>query len=342
MTFSKIAEKRKSPLSALTPGETLFGLFALFCLLLILRNSELAIEYMTRGLRLCAVTVIPSLFPFMVLSELIVSSGVGERLLRPLLPLLRRLFGLPNAGCCALVLGLVCGFPVGARCAVRAYERGALTKQETERVLLASGTPSSAFLITAVGESLWGNRRFGLVLYGVILFSAVLIGILSKRLQKKSPSKEPIATFASASAPTVKGAKLFTEAIASSAFSMLLICAYVIFFSTLVGTLGIVLSLFSLPNEWIATLFCIFELSGGVSQASTLGNTQLAALLSAFAAGWSGLSVHCQAISLCNGKGLSFRAYFLAKLAQGALAALFFGILLLLFPSLTQPAVGCF
>lgn len=56
-----------------TPGQLCFGFFALFCLFLILRNPDVAIEYITSGLRLCAVTVIPSLFPFLVLSELIVS-----------------------------------------------------------------------------------------------------------------------------------------------------------------------------------------------------------------------------------------------------------------------------
>ena len=49
-----------------------------FCFLLVLRNADAAVEYMGRGLTLCARTVIPSLFPFMVLSELLVSSGAGE------------------------------------------------------------------------------------------------------------------------------------------------------------------------------------------------------------------------------------------------------------------------
>lgn len=71
-------QQRPAHLGGWTPGQLCFGFFALFCLLLILRNPDTAIEYMTSGLRLCARTVIPSLFPFLVLSELIVSGASAE------------------------------------------------------------------------------------------------------------------------------------------------------------------------------------------------------------------------------------------------------------------------
>ena len=87
-------QQRPAHLGGWTPGQLCFGFFALFCLLLILRNPDTAIEYMTSGLRLCARTVIPSLFPFLVLSELIVSGGIGRILLRPVSGMLSRLFRL--------------------------------------------------------------------------------------------------------------------------------------------------------------------------------------------------------------------------------------------------------
>ena len=169
-----------------TPGQLCFGFFALFCLFLILRNPDVAIEYITSGLRLCAVTVIPSLFPFLVLSELIVSGGIGRLLLRPVSGLLAGLFRLPPDGCCAILLGMFCGFPVGARAAVSAYDAGRLTRDEAERVICASTNPSSAFLLNAVGVSLHGNRRYGSALLTVTLLSALLIGILLGRMPKKS------------------------------------------------------------------------------------------------------------------------------------------------------------
>ena len=193
MTDSHIGALRER-----TPGQLCFGFFALFCLFLILRNPDVAIEYITSGLRLCAVTVIPSLFPFLVLSELIVSGGIGRLLLRPVSGLLAGLFRLPPDGCCAILLGMFCGFPVGARAAVSAYDAGRLTRDEAERVICASTNPSSAFLLNAVGVSLHGNRRYGSALLTVTLLSALLIGILLGRMPKKddsaaSPAKSIVA-----------------------------------------------------------------------------------------------------------------------------------------------------
>ncbi len=341
MTFRKTSVSVSKKVTALSIGQLCFGFFTLFCILLILRNSQIAIEYMTRGLLLCAKTVIPSLFPFMILSEIAVSGGLFRSLPHRLSAPLRRLFGLSDTACCAVLLGMLCGFPVGAKCARLFYEQGAIGKEEASRVLTFSNVPSSAFLISAVGVSLWGNRRFGIALYATVLAVALLTGILVNLLRKKDAEESSASHIEICVTPPLTGAKLFTESVRSATGSMLLVCAYVVFFSALTGTLNVILAAFDLPTGVTAILFCLFELSGGVSQASSLADPVFAAMLCAFAAGWSGLSVHCQVLSVCDGTGFSFRHYFLAKLFQGILCALIFGILLRLFPVLLLPAEIC-
>ena len=341
MTLRQTSLRMRKKRQALSVGQICFGFFALFCLCLILRNSSIAMEYMNRGLLLCTRTVIPSLFPFMILSEIIVSGGLLKSLPRWLSAPMRFLFGLSDAGCGAVLLGMLCGFPIGAKCAKRSYEQGSMTKEEATRILTFSNNPSSAFLISAVGVSLWGNRRFGIALYATVLAVATVTGILINRLQKKDTPPRFV-SFASSADPMplrpLTGAKLFTESVSSATGSMLLICAYVVFFSALMGAFHVILATFALPQAMTAFLFCLLELSGGVSQASALENPIFAAVLCAFSAGWSGLSVHCQLISVCDGSGFSFRSYFLAKIFQGILCALILGLLVYLFPNLTLPA----
>lgn len=337
MTVS-INPKEQSKRARKSIGNALFGAFALFCLLLILKNAETAVEYMHRGLLLCSRTVIPSLFPFMILSELIVSGGLGGRLLKILTFPLRRLLGVSTAGGRAILLGILCGFPIGARCAVRSLERGEISPAEAERVISLSCVPSSAFLISAVGVSLWGNRRFGLALYATVLASTLITGILFRLPNRRIPSQ---VSAPPAPPPTLSGSNLFTEAVRSSTWSILTVCAYVVFFSTLVGTLSLSLGRLNLSADITALLFCLFELSSGVSNASALGNVTSAAVLCAFAAGWSGLSVHCQLLSVCDGYGISARPYFLAKLLQALLCALLFSLVIRFFPEITVPAEIC-
>lgn len=318
---------RKPPSPHPTAGQVCFCLLSTFCFLLILRNSEAAIQYMGRGLTLCAKTVIPSLFPFMVISELLVRSGAGEAFGRIFSRLMRRVFGLSGAGVSAVILGSMCGFPVGARTAVSLYDANLISKSECEHLLTFTNNPSSAFLITAVGVSIFGSKQLGTMLYAVVLGSSFLVGFLARFFirGKGKPAAHP--HYPSGLHPG--GTEMFTSAVSSAANAMLTICAYVIFFSALTGALGSMIADGGHLSETAYTLLCGFlELTGGISEASGHSSVEMALILSAALAGWSGLSVHCQVLSLCGGRGLSFKPYLIAKVAQALIAGVAMALLL--------------
>lgn len=322
MTTAGSAQQAQIP-----PGRLCFGFFAFFCLVLFFRNATVAISYLSAGLTLCAKTLIPSLFPFLVLSELIVSSGSATVLLKPISGACKHLLRLPADGYCAILLGLLCGFPVGARAAVHAYDRGTLTQEETERVLCCSTSPSVAFLINAVGISTHQSRLYGVLLLCATLISSLLTGLLLAHLPGTSKNTHDTLriTPPTSQKPT---ATLFTEAVRAALLGMLTVCAYVVFFSAFCGTLTTLFERLSLSAENRALLFCLFELSGGVSAAGACASPVASALLTAFAVGWSGISVHCQILSVCGDRPLRMRRYLLCKALQGLLTAAGFWLLL--------------
>ena len=127
---------RADRFAAMTAPRTVAAALAsLFFIALLLRNPDIPIKYVSRGLTLCTTAVIPTLFPFMALSELLVRTGGGELMGRLLRRPMHALFGLSGAGSCAYLLGAVCGFPVGTRAAVMLYDRGLMTRRETERLV---------------------------------------------------------------------------------------------------------------------------------------------------------------------------------------------------------------
>ena len=297
-----------------------------FSFFLLLRRADVATNCMRSGLSLCARAVVPSLFPFMVLSELLIASGAGEWLTSFLAPLLGKFPGLSRSGCCAVILGLICGFPVGARCAILAYEKGTLSHSECECVLACSSIPSSAFLIGTVGTTLWGNATFGVHLYLCAIVSALLSGFLLYVVKKKKIKEDSI-TNIPPSSPVRFDVKMFPKSVKNATMATLFICAYVVFFSTLVGAIELILFRFGATSNVTALLSSLLELSGGVSAASQLGNYRFATALTGAAVGWSGLSVHCQMLTLCEGHDISMRPYFVAKLIQTVLCALLMSLL---------------
>jgi MFS family permease len=81
-------------------------------------------------------------------------------------------------------------------------------------------------------------------------------------------------------------------------------------------------------------------MTGGISQASGLSHRSLSLILTATFAGWSGISVHCQVMTLCGGRGLSFKPYVIAKAVQGLLCGGIMAAILALRPTWIHPAEG--
>ena len=321
-------------------GKILVGALTLAAFFLILCSSDVAIEYMKKGLVLCSSTVIPSLFPFMVISELIVSSGIGISISRILRRPMRKLFGVSEAGAAAFLLGTVCGFPIGAATAASMQDKGIISKSELEHILIFCNNPGSAFVISAVGASLFGNKSLGLLLYTSVILSSVIIGIAGRLLLPKCNTDAATVTL---TAPSQSFTSRLTDAIRSSAISMLTVCAYILFFSAFVGCIGDLLERFALSEEIRAVVFGLFELSSGVKAASTTQEPVVAVVLSALFLGWSGMSVHMQIMSVCSGRGISFKPYFIAKVAQGLISAtLTYCAIRLFFPELASFPLGTF
>ena len=147
------------------------GAFALYAaaaaasaLALIACSAE-AMEAARYSLRLCGEVLIPSLFPFFVLSALIQELGLPSRLGRLTAPGMRRLFGVPGSGCAALILGLMAGYPLGAASVAGLVERGELERGEGERLLGFCNNSGPAFILGAAGAGVFGSARAGLLLY---------------------------------------------------------------------------------------------------------------------------------------------------------------------------------
>lgn len=313
-------------------GVHLLGIIALITFAVILNRSDIAIEYMKKGLKLCATTVIPSLFPFMVISELLINSPISYKIGKIFKTPMRILFGVSEAGSCAYILGTVCGFPIGARTAIAMYDKGALSKDELSHLLIFCNNPGSAFVISAVGVSIFGSKQLGIIIYSCVILSSITVGIFSNLFSKKSSCDNNNIIFYNIS--DGKGdISLFTSAVSSSASSILVVCAYVVFFSAFVGCLGSILTDVGAQSIVSTAIFGFFEMTSGVNAAKSLQNPTLAVLMCSAFCAWSGISVHCQIMTICSGREISFKNYFIAKAAQGVICTIMTGICIkFLFP----------
>ena len=265
-------------------------------------------DSVAEALTLCARSVVPSLFPFLVASSALLALGFGELAAPWLAGLMEPLFRVPGAGSAALVLGLVGGYPIGAKTAADLYRENLVSREEAERLLAFCNNSNPVFLISVLGVGVFGC-------------GTIHQWILRQSRSSKSASRQELTRHPPFQA--VSFAEAFTGAVRSSLAGILSVCAFVVFFYVLAQPLT------AMGGRLGAVLVAALEL---FSLTPLLTADAFGFLLAAAAAGWGGLSVLCQTLAVLEGSGLRLRNCFLGKVVQSAfsllLAALLVGYVL--------------
>ncbi len=287
------------------------------------------------GLSLCLNVIIPSLFPFFVLSALLVDLGLAAYLGRALEGVMRPLFRVGGACASAVVLGFIGGYPVGAKTAIALYENKMCTRTETERLLAFCNNSGPAFILGVVGAGIFGSSKVGFLLYLAHIAASICVGILFRFYKGEKGSAQRQAR-GQTSIAAKRFTVAFTDSIRNSFFSTLNICAFVLFFTVIIKLLvlsgilpalahllGVLFLPFGFSAEWGERLLTgVLEISSGVWTLSGSGTLTGRVTMAAFMLGWAGISVHCQVLSFIGSSGLSTRTYMVGKLLHGGLSAL--------------------
>lgn len=300
-----------------------------------------SVQAARRGVTLCLDLLIPSLFPFLVLSSLCIQTGLAGALARLVRRPMGRLFGV-DGGSAAFLLGAVGGYPVGPRTLAQLVDRKDCSPREARRLALFCNHCGPAFFLGAAGAGVFGSRRAGLLLLVCHFLAACLLGaglhlLLDRGRPAGQSSRAPMGRQSLAAA--------LPDCVSSAFQATLNICAYVVLFSVLTAladATGLLPALIRgvetlLPGPHTAVLsrsllIGVLELSTGTTALREAAQAPGALPLAAFLLGWGGLSVHGQSWAFLKKTGVSPRAYLLAKLLHGLLAALLTGVGMQCFP----------
>ena len=152
-------------------------IFLLFTICLILfSNSNLSAA--KSGLLLWANSVIPSLFPFFVATELLSHTNIVDILGKLLNKVMKPLFNVRGEGSFALIMGIISGYPIGAKIAAQFRQNNVCTKEECERLLSFTNNSGPLFIIGTVGISMFGNSAIGILLFITHILACISVGIL--------------------------------------------------------------------------------------------------------------------------------------------------------------------
>ncbi len=274
------------------------------------------INGVSNGLSLCAAAIVPSLFPFMVLSDFMVRSRLVEIIGRYLKPVTKLLFNLPGSAGCAVLMSMVGGYPTGAKMTTQLLENGSISKSQAKRMMLFCVNAGPAFVMGTVGTAIFSDHKVGIILYVSMVIASLSIGIFSRIFEIGSLElKEKNIEFESGIVPV---------SIMQGINTTLFLCAWVLIFSCINALIE------SLPlHENILSWIKMFtEVTNGCVSASVSFPVSIQALIM----GWAGLSVHCQLSPYIKQTQVKYLHFVLSRIIHGGLSATVADFLFRVFP----------
>lgn len=284
------------------------SLLAAVCgLIVLIIDTKTAVHGAQEGIAQCIRVVIPSLFPFFLISGLFCQS-MQQCDLSFLSPI-RKLCRIPNGSESLMIIGLLGGYPVGAREIFFAYDSGRLSRSDAQRMLgfCNNAGPSFIFGIIALQFS---NKSVGMWLFLIQVVSAVLTAAIlpggSVEKVNHTTSKQD-----------------FISIFNSSIRSIASVCGWVIIFRIILTFLHQWILLL-LPDYIAVVITGILELANGSIQLNRIQNDGLRMIISSGILSLGGMCVYLQTLSVT--KGLGTGMYFPGKLIQCSISILLSGI----------------
>ena len=274
------------------------GIFASVGILLLILDSQTALFGAQSAVALCISSVIPSIFPFLVLSGMLTSAinGSDLRILRPL----SRLTGLPVGTEGIFLTGILGGYPIGAQGVHQAWSKGQLTKEEASRMMAFCSNAGPAFLFGILGTK-FNQGWVPWLLWGIHILSAIAVAMILPRNPYKSrklPSSSPLS---------------ITQSLKTAVVTMGYICGWIVLMRVILAFMDRWI-LWIFPTEVRVGIYGFLELANGCCSVASISSPGLRFILSGVMLAFGGICVAMQTASVAGELGI--KNYLMGKILQ--------------------------
>lgn len=293
---------------------------AVFCILF----PETMIASTKSGIILWGNVLLPSLFPFLIISNLITKTALPKIFGRILNPIMTFLFNLPGISILPLFLGMTGGYPIGAKITSDLLESKIISKKNANHLITFVNNSGPLFISGAIGIGLYKNVKIGLLLLLVHYLSALIVGFIFREKGNFNDTKKEI-DFEIISLKNL--GTTINEAVKNAISSVFNIGGFIILFSLISNLListGIlsVLSKIILPRLSKETAYAILsgflEVTNGINLIAVLNIPLIYKLIiTSILLGFGGCCIHMQTLSIISKTNISLKKYLIGKSLQG-------------------------
>ena len=273
-------------------------------LLLMILDGKTALAGAIEGVNLCFTTLVPSLFPFFVLSVLLTGALSGQAL--PFLRPIAKICKVPQGAESLLAIGFLGGYPVGAQNVAIMHRAGQISDMQAARMIAICNNAGPAFIFGILG-SMFSDPKIPWFLWAIHIISAFMIGILLPTDADTKPAT-----------PLTREIKL-TDALEQAVKVMALVCGWVILMRIILAFLERWF-LWLLPTAVQITVCGIIELSNGCVRLAQIDSEGLRFIIASGLLSLGGICVTLQTASVT--KNISMKLYYPGKLLECCISIL--------------------
>lgn len=324
-------------------------IFLYLCICLIL-FSKYNIPAIKSGLNLWANSVIPSLFPFFIATELLLNTNFIQLAESLFNKIMIKIFNVNGSGAFALIMGFLSGYPVGAKIASDFRRDNICSKEECERLLSFTNNSGPLFILGTIGTGMYKNSCIGYLLLITHILSSLTVGYIFSfwKKNKASNSTQKIYKTRIDNLTISNLGDILQKSITNSISTILLIGGFIVLFSSIISILNCS-GIFSICTKLLNPLFLklnipsnfitgfligLLEITNGINIIANIAYKKISTniILSSFLLGFGGFSIMLQVLSITSKTDLSFRSYILGKILHGLIASLYTYLLIKFFP----------
>lgn len=264
---------------------------------MLILEGKIALDGAYDGIQLCLKTVIPSLFPFLILSLLLNSALYG--ISSPFLGWIGKAFRVPRSCSAILIPAFLGGYPVGAQSVCTLYEEKLISKRTAERMLCFCNQAGPAFLFGMVGTAF--SQRYTVWILWIIQLAGALF---SAQILNITDSSQPMKQ---------RTVMSLSEALKNAISILSQICGWIVLFRILLAFCRYWF-LSELP-VWAQVLFSgLLELSNGCCMLSQIPEESTRFLIASILLSLGGFCIWMQTASVTNGLDMGY--FLLGKMLQ--------------------------
>ncbi len=318
------------------------NLFNIACIIFVISLVLFSVSNLSAaksGLYLWANNIIPALFPFFVATELLSHTPIINVLGNFFNKFMRPIFNVPGQGSFPLIMGILSGYPIGAKIVCDMRNSNVLTKSESERLLSFTNNSGPLFILGTIGIGLFQDTTIGIVLLITHILASLIVGIIFRFWKYKDTNiASSKTTYKSPVNNSSNIGEILSSSIKNSIFTILNIGGFIVFFSVIISIFN-KSYLINLVHTLFSPIFNIFnitpdfahgiingflEITNGLQQISSIPirNISFSIIICAFILGFGGISVILQVYSFTSKTDISIKPYILGKFSQGIISAL--------------------